>query len=87
MVVFINSQEFVRICSARSRTFLYSRRSVTGFQGSVYNVQEYATLHLVLRLRGIMQIFVKTSTGNHHTERGGLWHDENMHQIRLEMKV
>ncbi len=28
-----------------------------------YNIQEESTLHLVLRLRGGMQIFVKTSTG------------------------
>ena len=28
-----------------------------------YNIQKESTLHLVLRLRGGMQIFVKTSTG------------------------
>ena len=30
---------------------------------SDYNIQEGSTLHLVLRLRGGMQIFVKTLTG------------------------
>ena len=31
-----------------------------------YNIQKQSTLHLVLRLRGGMQIFVETLTGKHH---------------------
>ncbi len=32
-----------------------------------YNIQKESTLHLVLRLRGGMQVFVKTLTGNSNT--------------------
>jgi ubiquitin C len=38
---------------------------------SDYNIQKVLTLHLVLRLRGGMQIFVKTLTGK--TITGGPW--------------
>ncbi len=34
-----------------------------GFEGFPCNIQKESTLHLVLRLRGGMQIFVKTLTG------------------------
>ena len=35
-----------------------------------HNIQKESTLHSVLRLRGGMQIFVKTLTGtNHHARR------------------
>ncbi|KAJ6724323.1 UBIQUITIN [Salix viminalis] len=36
-----------------------------------YNIQKESTLHLVLRSRGGMQIFVKTLTGKDHHPGGG----------------
>ncbi|CAA6656555.1 unnamed protein product [Spirodela intermedia] len=37
-----------------------------------YNIQKESTLHLVLRLRGGMQIFVKTLTGRRSPSRWSL---------------
>ena len=38
------------------------RRSVTGFQGSIYSTQKETTLHPVTCLRGDMHIFAKLLT-------------------------
>merc|ERR1712048_248042 len=42
---------------------------------SDYNSQKESTLHLVLRLRGGMQIFQDADRQDHHAGRGGIRHD------------
>ncbi|KAJ7001465.1 hypothetical protein NC653_011781 [Populus alba x Populus x berolinensis] len=56
--VFEEALGYVRILLPKLR-FLHGDEHTVG----AYNIQEESALHLVLRLRGGMQIFLKTSTG------------------------
>ena len=42
---------------------LGNKNTTRGWDAHLDNIQKESTLHLVLRLRGGMQIFVKTLTG------------------------
>lgn len=65
----ISSDLFLRESSSRTAgPFLISKRDADPFSHKLTtvlgsNIQKESTLHLVLRLRGGMQIFVKTLTG------------------------
>jgi hypothetical protein len=47
-----------------------------------YNIQKESTLHLVLRLRGGMQIFVKTLTGQTIAQTEGVARADCMEALR-----